>query len=387
MSYTQKQLLLPLLEATDRGPSIKISEIYAKVAERIALDPEERKRRAARGSVTTNVFEHNVRWAQQRARLDELIRRAGPSEWSITGKGKAALRRARPGVVITIFTTPNGSALWASCEDAAGHIDDGSAQLIFTSPPYPLLRQKAYGNLDEKAYLDWLTTIVATWPRKLTGDGSIVLNLGDAWMPGSPHLSLYQECLMTRLDDELSLKLCQRFHWQNPSKMPVPAEWVTVRRVRVKPSVETLWWLSPHKHPFADNRAILTPYSDRMKARLSEGGEQAARRPAGYQMAAGAFGADNGGAIPGNLITAPNTVSNDAYIRACKATNLPVHPARFPPALPEHFIKFLTRPGDVVFDPFLGSGTTGRVAENLGRRWIGSEIHLDYLESARLRFP
>ncbi len=169
--------------------------------------------------------------------------------------------------------------------------------------------------------------------------------------------------------------------------MPSPAEWVTVRRVRCKSSVEQILWLSPTAHPYADNKSILVPYSEAMKKRLAAGGETSASRPSGYQIAAGAFGTDNGGAIPGNLITAANTESSSAYIAGCKAAGLPVHPARFPAALPEHFIKFLTKEQDLVFDPFGGSLTTAAAAERLNRRWIASEAVLDYLEGARLRFP
>ncbi len=101
----------------------------------------------------------------------------------------------------------------------------------------------------------------------------------------------------------------------------------------------------------------------------------------------GAFGNDNGGAIPGNLIVAANTESNSDYIRSVKAAGLPVHPARFPAALPEMFIKFLTRPKDLVFEPFGGSLTTAAVAEALDRRWIASECMLEYLKGGQMRFP
>jgi site-specific DNA-methyltransferase (cytosine-N4-specific) len=116
-----------------------------------------------------------------------------------------------------------------------------------------------------------------------------------------------------------------------------------------------------------------------MKAVLKKGGQEAANRPSGYTMATGAFSNDNGGAIPGNLIVAANTESNSDYIRSVKAAGLPVHPARFPAALPEMFIKFLTHPKDLVFEPFGGSLTTAAVAEALDRRWVASEWMLEYL--------
>lgn len=63
-----------------------------------------------------------------------------------------------------------------------------------------------------------------------------------------------------------------------------------------------------------------------------------------------------------------------------------VYPARFPAELPRFFIEFLTKQGNLVLDPFAGSNTTGFVAEELNRRWIGLEIRSDYAEESRLRF-
>lgn len=383
----QIQLILPLLEAADAaGGRIATRSVYDAVASSTGVSNAARAETALRGGRPTNRFEHNVRWAQQKARLDGLLRRVGPGDWEITGKGRSALRKATPGLVITLFVTDSGAALYGHAEDAVGLIDDQSLSLIFTSPPYPLVYKKAYGNESERAYVDWLMGIISTWPRKLTQSGSIVLNLGEAWNAGEPTLSLYQERLLVRLNDELGLKLCQRFQWHNPSKMPAPAEWVTVRRIRVKPSVEHLFWLSPNAFPHADNREVLTAYSASMERLLSKGGERAQRRPSGYDIRDSKFGARNGGSIPSTLISAANSSSSGAYMSGCRADGLPIHPARFPEALPEFFIKFLTGAGDTVFDPFGGSMTTGAVAERLGRRWISSEPCLEYIQGARHRF-
>lgn len=385
--YLQSQLVLPLLEAMgEAGGRASASDVYDDVATRIGLDAGFRSARAAAGGQSFNAFERDVRWAQQRAKLQGLMRPIGEGDWIITGKGERSLRTSRPGLVVTVFVTPSGQALYGSCEDAIGMLEDGSVNLIFTSPPYPLLHKKTYGNVDERTYVDWFLRIAEQWPRKLARDGSVAINLADVWRKGEPTISLYQERLLVRLEDELGLKLCQRFAWQNPSKMPVPAEWVTVRRVRVKPSLEQVYWLSASDQPYADNRQVLTPYSDRMAERIAGGGERAAKRPGGYAMRDGSFSADNGGAIPGNLITAPNTESNSAYIRQCKAAGLPVHPARFPAALPEFFVKLLTRTGDHVLDPFAGSLTTAAVAERLGRRWTACDTAYDYLAGAMARF-
>lgn len=385
---SQSQLILPLLDAIEeRGGAAKARDVYDLVAERINLAAEERAARITISGHSYNAFEREVRWAQQRAKLQGLLRPAASGLWALTTKGSSALTKATPGLVVTIFMTDKGAALWGHCEDAVGLLDDNSVALLFSSPPYPLLRQKEYGNLAEREYLDWMVRLAEQWMPKLAKDGSVVLNLGDAWRRGEPTLSLYQERLLIRFEDELGLKLCQRFAWHNPARLPNPAEWVTIRRVRVKPSLENVFWLSASDSPYADNRQILVPYSDSMKAMLKRGGQEAASRPAGYKMAAGAFGNDNGGAIPGNLIVAANTESNSDYIRSVKAAGLPVHPARFPADLPETFIKFLTRPKDLVFEPFGGSLTTAAVAEALDRRWVASECMLEYIQGGRFRFP
>jgi site-specific DNA-methyltransferase (cytosine-N4-specific) len=107
-------------------------------------------------------------------------------------------------------------------------------------------------------------------------------------------------------------------------------------------------------------------------------------RPSQHDISAH-FQKDNGGAIPPNILVVPNTRSNDDYFKRCKAAGVPIHPARFPHALPEFFIKFLTRPRGLVLDPFAGSNTTGLVAESLGRRWVSFELNAEYVSGSRFR--
>ena len=89
---------------------------------------------------------------------------------------------------------------------------------------------------------------------------------------------------------------------------------------------------------------------------------------------------------PAGRLIVGNRAANDAYTLRCKDEGLKVHPARYPRALPEFFIKMLTDEGDVVLDPFAGSNTTGAVAEALHRRWIAFEIVEEYLKVSRFRF-
>jgi site-specific DNA-methyltransferase (cytosine-N4-specific) len=159
---------------------------------------------------------------------------------------------------------------------------------------------------------------------------------------------------------------------------------VNVRRIRVKDSVNVVWWLSKTTSPKANNANVLKPYSKSMVA-LLKNGYKPKLRPSGHDIS-GNFLKNNNGAIPSNLLEIANTESNSRYFRRTKAKGEKAHPARFPSAFPEFFINFLTDEGDTVLDPFAGSNTTGHTAERMGRKWISFEISEQYLENSRLRF-
>jgi DNA modification methylase len=285
--------------------------------------------------------------------------------------------------VAVAYRTRWGRAYRADALAVLRRLQADSVSLVFTSPPFALRRQKAYGNVPAHEYVDWFWPFAEEIHRVLRQDGSFVFDLGGAWNPGSGTRSLFQYELILRLSK--LFHLAQEFYWYNPSKLPTPAEWVTIRRTRVKDAVNTLWWLSKTENPQADNRQVLKPYSRSMR-RLLKDGYKAARRPSQHDISPH-FRRDNGGAIPPNLLSIPNTRSSDEYFRRCRDAGLPIHPARFPPDLPDFFIRFLTLPGQTVLDPFAGSNVTGQVAEMLERRWISVEINADYVAGSQLRFP
>lgn len=280
--------------------------------------------------------------------------------------------------------TSFGTIYHADSLDVMATKRSGSTSLIVTSPPFALTRKKDYGNEQEDAYLEWFKPFAKEFHRILKKDGSLVIDLGGAWKPALPVRSLYHFKLLIMLCEEFGFHLAQEFYWWNPSKLPSPAEWVNVRRIRVKDAINTVWWLSKTPWPRASNRRVLQPYSDSMKSLLTNG-YKAMLRPSGHDIS-DKFSIDNGASIPPNLIAIPNTESNSSYMRYCKKAKIKAHPARFPAALPEYFIRMLTDAGDTVFDPFGGSCITGEVAERLKRKWECAELVEDYLKGARGRF-
>jgi len=263
---------------------------------------------------------------------------------------------------------------------------DGKVQLVFTSPPFPLNRKKKYGNLVGEEYKQWLAGLAPKLTRLLKPDGSIVVEVGNSWNPGEPTMSTLAIESLLAFREAGALRLCQQFVCHNPARLPSPAQWVTVDRVRLKDSFTHVWWFAPTAKPNASNRRVLMPYSPSMLKLLKLKKYNAGKRPSEHDIGAESFLTDNGGAIPANVLQFTNTRSGDTYLSYCRAKNLKLHPARMPVGLAEFFIKFLTMPKTLVFDPFGGSNVTGAAAESLKRRWVCVEADRHYIDGSRGRF-
>src|SRR3989344_959879 len=251
------------------------------------------------------------------------------------------------------FQTKLGGMVLGNSLDVIKVEKDESVDLIMTSPPFGRVRKKEYGNVDANEYVDWFRPFATEFKRVLKPSGSFVLDIGGAWNRGQPTRNLYHFKLLIMLCEEIGLHLAQEFYWWNPSKLPTPAEWVTVQRIRVKDAVNCVFWLSPSPRPKASNRHVLQPYSDSMR-HLLKNGYKAKKRPSGHNIS--------------------------------EKFGIEPHPAPYPAKLPEFFVRMLTDAGDTVLDPFAGSCVTGEVCERLGRRWICIDMCEEYLKGGLSRF-
>lgn len=294
------------------------------------------------------------------------------------------------------FTSKYGSAYFGDSLELLKSFPANSVNLVVTSPPYALHFKKAYGNEHKDRYVEWFLPFAKEIQRVLTDDGSFVLNIGGSYNEGVPTRSIYHFKLLIALVEEIGLHLAQECFWYNPAKMPVPAEWVTVRRIRVRDSVEYVWWLSKTPHPKASNSNVLKEYSADM-IRLNRNGVRGTVRPSGHVIRESFNKIEAGGAIPPNvtesdfdvpesMLKMGNNAANDIYTKRCKQEGVKIHPARFPALLPKFFIKLLTEPNDLILDPFAGSLTAGAVAETLERRWVAGEAVEEYLKAGVFRF-
>jgi DNA modification methylase len=280
----------------------------------------------------------------------------------------------------------------------------GKVQLILTSPPYPLNNKKSYGNLTGAKYKKWFLSLAPIFADLLTSDGSIVIELGNAWMPKRPVQSLlHLESLIGFVNQrKAGLRLIQQFVCYNPSRLPSPAQWVTIERIRLTDSFTHVWWMAKSDFPKADNRKVLRPYSSSMEKLLARQSFNAGKRPSEHVISDEGFLYNHGGSIAQNVFemeqmdqqrnvrlpnafSLPNTISNDYFSRQCREQSIKPHPARMPVGLASFFIQFLTDSGDLVLDPFAGSNTTGYAAEKLGRRWLAIEANKDYAAQSEIR--
>jgi DNA modification methylase len=285
------------------------------------------------------------------------------------------------------YTTELGAAYLGDALDIMKNLRSDAVDLIMTSPPFALQRKKKYGNEKPSDYAKWFTPFAEEFKRILKPRGSLVIHIGGSWAKGKPVKNYYQYELLVKLCSELGFCLAQDLYWFNRAKLPGPAQWVTVNRWRLKDAVDQIFWLSKTPFPKANNRRVLKEYSDSMKELLCDRNyyKPNVSRPSEHRISEKFYNGHKG-AIHPNIFQYSNTDSQSKYIRLCRKFGIRPHPARYPAALPEFFIRFLTNRCNRILDPFAGSNVTGEAAEKLGRRWVSIEIEPKYVQGSLLRF-
>ena len=387
---TQTELLLPLLDVIRENGPVRAKQACDALAAKIGLTDEQREDFVMIDGRKVNRFDRRVRWTRQNALLAELIDPRGWGVWGLTETGEKTYRMAKPSLVVTVYQSACGSVLWAEASSALQYIEKKTATLCLCSPPYPLVKPRAYDAdiLDwrPERYLDTLIDHIERIRPILTEDGSFVLNLGPAFLPGQAFRNPYQHRLISRLVDGLGWNVVDEHFWHNLTK-PRGSDHVTKTRTHCGNTLEQIFILTPNRRTKCSNLRVLTPYSSRHRSLIESGGEIVTRHsPSRIQWPGVKHRRDNGGSVPGNLHVF--TPDRDAdYRRYCKSHGLPEHPAMMPLKLAEFFIQLTTEPDDLVVDTFGGSLKTARAALNLDRRFLVADRCLEYLRGAMCRLP
>lgn len=272
-----------------------------------------------------------------------------------------------------------------NCETVMKSFPNSCIDFVLTSPPYADKRD--YGcdseSISPDKYVDWFMPIGQEIFRILKPNGSFVLNISDKVVDGYQHLYVFE--LLLKLCKEIGFHLVRDYIWYNPATPP--NVYSRGGYGRTKKSHEYCFWLSKGNEWTFELDPIRKPYSKDMQKYLEgkgKGNRAENIRPSTHNFDCEKTWNDNGGSDPGSVIEIANTSSNDIFMKLCKDKEI-AHPARFPEKLAEFFILSGSKKGDLILDPFSGSGTTAAVAQKNGRRWIGIDTNSDYCELAEAR--
>lgn len=377
-AVTRGELMLPILRMVADGGE-RPRDIYDEVSRLAGLDPSVRDNVVTYAGRPSRLFDREVRWAMQDAKRQGWLFSEGRERWRVTDAGNDALGRVRPGVQLIIFRTALGRAVAAVAQEAAAIVEPGSVQALFTSPLFPLCTpMKSYGTMAPADWLPWMIDMLGAWLPMLRADGSIAIHLGSAiHYRGAPAISSYRERFVIAAVDGLDLHRMPDLYWQQPTRLP-NLEWGAKRGLHARPTIDPIYIFSPTAQPFMNAGGMRTE-----RAMQARAGGPVGRRPSGVDIGSASFGGTKS-RFPSALITA-GQAGGDRWRMRLKEKGMTAHPCPMPVAVPRFAIELLTRPGDLVVDPFFGSGATGAAAQELGRRWVGIDHNSVFLEGAACR--
>ena len=254
------------------------------------------------------------------------------------------------------------------CLDVLREIPDNSVDLIVTSPPYADQRKNVYGGIHPDRYVDWFMPRAEQLHRVLKPTGSFILNIKERVVNGERHTYVLELILEMRRNGWL---WTEEYMWHK--KNSHPGKWPN----RFRDNWERLLHFTKSKKFKMYQETVMIPVGEWAKDRLKNLSETDRRRD--NSRVGSGFGKNVSNWLGRNWVYPSNVLhmATECYNRG--------HAATFPVALPEWFIKLFTLSGDVVLDPFCGSGTTCVAAKRLGRHYIGIEIVPEFVQLAQQR--
>ncbi|MCC7130846.1 MAG: site-specific DNA-methyltransferase [Anaerolineae bacterium] len=254
------------------------------------------------------------------------------------------------------------------CELVLQQIPDASVDLIFTSPPYADQRKSTYGGVKADDYVKWFLPKTEQFLRVLKPTGTFILNIKERVVNGERHTYVIDLILKMR---EQGWLWTEEFIWHK--KNSYPGKWPN----RFRDSWERLLQFNKQKKFNMYQEAVMVPVGDWAQDRLANLSETDKTRD--VSKVGSGFGKNISNWLNREMVYPDNVIH---MATECGNRN---HSAAFPTDLPSWFINLFTQWGDVVLDPFIGSGTTAAAAIALGRKFVGIDISSEYCQLARER--
>jgi len=255
--------------------------------------------------------------------------------------------------------------LWGDCLKILPHYPDRCVNLIVTSPPYADSRKNTYGGIHPDHYVEWFLPIAEQLFRVLADDGSFILNIKEKAINGERHTYVLELILALKKQGWL---WTEEYIWHK--KNCAPGKWPN----RFRDAWERCLQFNKHKKFKMNQEAVMVPMGDWAKTRLNKLGENDQVR---FNSQVGSGFGKNIANWVGRDLAYPSNVLHLAT--ECGNKN---HSAAFPKSLPSWFIKLFSDPGDLILDPFMGSGTTCLAAYELQRHYLGIELKEEYYQIA-----
>jgi DNA modification methylase len=260
----------------------------------------------------------------------------------------------------------NSEIILGDCEEVLKELKENSVDLVFTSPPYADSRKNTYGGIHPNKYVEWFLPISEQLFRVLKPTGTFVLNIKEKVVNSERHTYVLELILEMRKQGWL---WTEEFIWHK--KNSFPGKWPN----RFRDSWERLLQFNKNRHFYMYQDEVRIPIGNWSKNRLKKLSETDLRRD--NSKNGSGFGKKISNWLDKELVYPTNV------LHLATECNNKDHSAAFPDELPEWFIKLFTKKGDLVLDPFVGSGTTIIVAERMLRNSIGIEILPDYVKLAK----
>ena len=253
--------------------------------------------------------------------------------------------------------TENLWLMQGDCLERMKEIPSGSVDLIVTSPPYA--KQRDYNGANSSEYLSFIRPIVVESLCKLKNTGSIIINIKEHVVKGQRDLYVYK--MIIDFVENLGLHFVDEYVWVKTNPFPTGA------KTRFKDGWERCLHFSKGNHKFYPEQCLVKSESKWLE------GEKKRKNKLEHNTTNGS-GMNMARRISDDMVRPSNVITGSS-------SNINIgHPAVYPVYLPEYFIKAMTTNGNVVLDMFMGSGTTGVAAVNLGRKFIGIEMDQGYFE-------
>jgi site-specific DNA-methyltransferase (adenine-specific) len=260
------------------------------------------------------------------------------------------------------------SIIYGDCEKILQEFPDNSVDFIFTSPPYADQRNVTYGGVKPNDYIDWFLPKSEQFLRVLKPSGTFILNIKERVVNGERHTYVIELILKMR---EQGWLWTEEFVWHK--KNSYPGKWPN----RFRDNWERLIQFNKQKKFNMYQEAVMIPVGEWAKDRLSKLSETDKTRD--ESKVGSGFGKNVSNWLGRDKVYPTNVVH---MATECSNKN---HSATFPVDLPAWFIKLFTKEGEIVLDPFIGSGTTSIAAMELNRKYIGIDNNIEYVELARER--